>query len=93
MVQNCNKNRPKHNITDLKIRFFFFKGNIKKDISKEVDINGDMRRKGELKMSKSREKSNRNSWGLRVSSWNFLWSWGFFLSWYLCHEPPVSHLI
>lgn len=41
---------------------FFFKGNsnIKKDISKEVDINGDMRRrKGELKMSKSREKSNR----------------------------------
>lgn len=34
MVQNCNKNRPKHNITDLKIRFFFLKvtskGNLKR---------------------------------------------------------------
>lgn len=67
MAQNCNKNRPKHNITDLKIRFFF-KGNsnIKKDISKEVDINGDMRRrKGELKMSKGREKSNRKQLGFK----------------------------
>lgn len=46
---------------------FFFKGNsnIKKDISKEVDINGDMRRrKGELKMSKSRV-SNKKELGFK----------------------------
>lgn len=27
------------------------------------------------------KRAIENSWGLRVSSWNFLWSWGFFLSW------------
>lgn len=35
MVQNCNKNRPKHNITDLKIRLFFFKVTSKRTSQKK----------------------------------------------------------
>ena len=27
------------------------------------------------------KRAIEKSWGLRFSSWNFLWSWGFFLSW------------